>query len=217
VRISGTRLTAPLLAALVLLVSSHAKAAPSPSKTIRSKRGKGGGGGKGNFGLGLSLGAPTGMTMKLFLHPNHALQWNLGWMPLHHNSGGITMSYLWAPANFVSNSVMDFFGYLGIGFGAFLWTHRYYWYHSGVCHEHGGYGWHCHDADHDDHGHYNDRHAHGGILWRLPVLGLAFHWKKVPMDTVIEGSWSPAMPEFVHGARVHLPHGEFSVKGRYYF
>ncbi len=53
-----------------------------------------------------------------------------------------------------------------------------------------------------------------------PPLGLAFHWKEVPLDTVLEGTWSPYMIYgpcagsdacFVPGV------GDISVKVRYYF
>ena len=56
-------------------------------------------------------------------------------------------------------------------------------------------------------------------MLRVPVLGLAFHWKKVPLDTVLEGAWSPFLPEIVggHGAYVGLDHGDVSFKVRYYF
>ena len=185
-----TSITA-LVVALTAAGSQTASAAPSPGGTVRGKGGR--------FGLGLSLGDVMGPTMKLWLHPNHALQWDIGWMPLHHGSGGATFSYLWAPANFVSNSVMDFFGYLGVGVGLAIWIRGY---------DHG----HAHDHD------YHDHDTWGGLIWRIPVLGLCFNWKKAPFDTAIEGAWSPMMPEFTSGyARVGLAHGDISVKGRYYF
>jgi hypothetical protein len=183
----GPRLAAIGLATAAFLTHARAQAAPSPRNNV--------GGTGGRFGLGLSLGDVMGPTLKLFLHPNHALQWDIGWMPLHHGGGGATMSYLWAPGTFVSNSVMDFFGYLGAGFGFCGWVHHAYHLH-----------------------HDYDAHRGGGLIWRIPVLGLAFHWKGAPFDTAVEGAWSPMMPEWHDGhAYVSLPHGDFSIKGRYYF
>jgi hypothetical protein len=55
-------------------------------------------------------------------------------------------------------------------------------------------------------------------MLRAPVLGLAFHWKPVPLDTVIEGAWSPFLVEATEDhAQVGLGHGDVSVKLRYYF
>jgi hypothetical protein len=126
-------------------------------------------------------------------------------MPLHHGAGGATFSYLWAPATFVSNRVMDFFGYLGVGIGLAVWVRGY------------AYGHHPHHPHWDD-DYYYDRRTYGGLIWRIPVLGLAFHWKGAPFDTAIEGAWSPMLPEFTEGhAWAGLAHGDISVKGRYYF
>ncbi len=180
------------LAGLVLLVPDTAQAAPSPSQRMRSKG--------GNFGLGLTMGDPMGASAKLFLHPQHALQFDLGWAPLHHGAGDLTFTYLWHPATWASTSVFDFLGYLGVGFGFGLWS------------DHHGHGRHDH---YDGHGH---GHTWFGFLMRLPALGLAFHWKKVPLDTVLEGAWSPYFVEANHhGGRPGLAHGDVSFKFRYYF
>ena len=141
-----------------------------------------------------------GLSMKLFLHPNHALQWHLAWLPLHHGDGGVNMDYLWHPGTFVSNSVMDFLGYVGVGLGVACWArHAYCGYHPGNYY-------------------YRDRYRNGcyrgggaAMVLRAPVLGLAFHWKAVPLDTAIEGAWSPYI------VYPDLAHGDFSVKVRYYF
>lgn len=54
-----------------------------------------------------------------------------------------------------------------------------------------------------------------------PPLGLAFHWKDVPLDTVLEGTWSPYM---IYGpcsrdrdACFVAAAGDISIKVRYYF
>jgi hypothetical protein len=75
--ILGTTSIATLVAVIMTAGPTTASAAPSPKKKVggggQTARGKG-----GNFGLGLSLGDVMGPTMKLWLHPNHALQWDIG-------------------------------------------------------------------------------------------------------------------------------------------
>ncbi|GEM_PF-3097557 len=173
-----------------VLVPSQASAAPTPSGQISSKG--------GNFGLGLSVGDPTGLSMKLFLHPNHALQWGLGWGPFHYGAGRLHMDYLWHPGTMARTSVMDLVGYVGVGAGLVFWAHRYYW----GC----GYAWHrgygpC---------------GHGGgaaFMIRVPDLGLAFHWKKVPLDLAVEAAWTPLIGAWGFDAA----HADFMVACRYYF
>jgi hypothetical protein len=185
----ATSLGATLALTSVLTLPTLAFAAPSPSKAGRRKG--------GNFGLGASLGDPMGASAKLFLHPNHALQWDLGWAPLHHGDGRLGMDYLWHPATIAGNSVVDFGFYLGIGLGLAFWAGHGYYY---------GY-----------HGHNSYRRGrdfgHGGaaMFIRAPVPGMFLHWQTVPLDTVLEGSWSPyvILPD--------LGHGDVSAKVRYYF
>jgi hypothetical protein len=173
-------------------LATEAEAAPTPGNKIRGRG--------GNFGLGLSLGDPMGLSLKYFMAANHALQGDLGWAPLHHGNGRLGMDYLWHPATFVSNSTLDFLPYLGLGIGMAFWAGGYYY-------GHGGYG--------HGRGYYRDDYYHrsGGVamFMRLPILGLGFHWKKAPLDTMFEGSWSPYLiyPD--------LGHGDFSFKIRYYF
>jgi hypothetical protein len=181
--------------AAACLLPDVAQAAPSPSNKVKSQG--------GNFGLGVSLGDPMGVTGKLFLSPQHALQFDFGWAPLHHGGGDLAVTYLFHPATWASTSAFDFLGYLGVGVGLGIWGD-------------GGYG---HGGGHN----WDRNHGHGhtsfGFLVRLPVLGLAFHWKKVPLDTALEGAWSPYFVEGTggHGARVGLNHGDISFKVRYYF
>ena len=187
-RAGGDHATA---AATALAVPTRALAAPSPSQKLRGKG--------GNFGLGLTLGDPMGASAKWFLAPQHALQFDLGWAPLHHGSGTLSASYLWHPATWASSSVVDLIGYLGLGIGLGLWNDRYW---------HAGHG-------EPDGGHH---HTWFGLMLRVPVLGLTLHWKKVPLDTALEGAWSPFLVEaYAHGARPSLPHGDVSFKVRYYF
>ncbi|MCH9684203.1 MAG: hypothetical protein K0V04_22410 [Deltaproteobacteria bacterium] len=169
-----------------IAIATEASAAPTPGNKIRGRG--------GNFGLGLSLGDPLGLSMKYFMAANHALQGDLGFAPLHHGDGRFGLDYLWHPGTFVSNSDLDFLPYLGLGAGMAFWAGRYY------------YG----------HGDRRDRCCGGrgggvAMFIRAPILGLGFHWKKVPLDTMIEGAWSPyiVLPD--------LRHGDFSIKLRYYF
>ncbi|MEM7154445.1 MAG: hypothetical protein AAF799_16480 [Myxococcota bacterium] len=165
-------------------ISTDAEAAPTPGNKIRGKG--------GNLGVGLSLGGPMGASLKYFMAPNHAIQADLGWAPFHHGHGRLGVDYLWHPGTFVSNSTMDFLPYLGIGLGMAFWAGRGY-YHGR---------------------HYDDRYRGGGgvgMFMRLPILGLGFHWKTVPLDTMVEGSWAPYL------VYPDLPHGDFSFKIRYYF
>lgn len=172
-------------------VATEAEAAPTPGNKIRGRG--------GNFGLGVSLGDPMGLSMKYFMAPNHAIQGDLGWAPLHHGNGRLGFDYLWHPATFVSNSTLDFLPYLGFGLGMMFWAGRGHY---------GGYYGHP--------GYYRDDYYYrggGGVAMfiRAPILGLGFHWKKAPLDTMFEGSWSPYLiyPD--------LGHGDFSFKLRYYF
>ena len=94
----------------------------------------------------------------------------------------------------MSTADFDFLPYLGLGLGMGFWAGHYYYGHA-------------------DGRYYHDYYGHGGaaLFMRLPILGLGFHWKKVPLDTMLEGSWAPylALPD--------LPHGDVAFKLRYYF
>jgi hypothetical protein len=182
---------ATCLGASSFALSTEAEAAPTPGNKIRGRG--------GNFGLGFSLGDPMGLSMKYFMAPNHAIQGDLGWAPLHHGHGRLGFDYLWHPATFVSNSTLDFLPYLGFGLGMAFWAGRGYYY-----------GYHGHGRYYrDDYYHYGRGGV--GMFIRAPILGLGFHWKKAPLDTMFEGSWSPYViyPD--------LAHGDFSFKIRYYF
>jgi len=171
------------------MASAEVEAAPSPSNKIRGKG--------GNFGVGLSLGDPLGASMKYFMAPNHAIQGDFGWGTLHHGHGRLGFDYLWHPGTFVSDPAFDFLPYLGVGVGMAFWAGRYY------------YGRHGRDGRDR---YYDERRGGGvGLVLRAPILGIGFHWKKVPLDTMLEGSWSPYIiyPD--------LNHGDFSFKIRYYF
>ncbi|MCX4239158.1 hypothetical protein [Paraliomyxa miuraensis] len=188
---------------LSLALASEAQAAPTPGQKIRGRG--------GNFGIGLSLGDPMGASMKYFMAPNHSIQGDLGWAPLHHGHGRLGFDYLWHPGTFVSNSTIDLVPYLGLGIGMAFWAGYYHGYH-GAC---GGYydpGHPRYDECYDRRDYYYHRGGGGvAMLLRAPILGLGIHWKKAPLDTMFEGSWSPYL------VLPHLPHGDFSFKIRYYF
>lgn len=172
------------LAGIVLLSSlaaSEGLAIPSPKQRVK--------GGGGSFGLGLSLGDPMGLSAKYFMHPNHALQWHVAWLPLHHGSGGVSMDYLWHPVTIASAPVLNLVPYFGGGVGFGLWGRK------------GG------RDEHDQ--------VRFGLMLRA-LVGLAIHWKPVPLDTVIEGGWTPYVLE-TNPARFGAGHGDISFKIRYYF
>ena len=176
---------------------------PLVSTTVDAAPPKGPQGGR-RFGLGGGIGDPLGPSLKLFLHPAHALQFDFGWAPLHFGHGIFHVNYLGHFPPFVSNSVMDFGMYLGVGTGMGFWGPYRRGYYNDWC-EPGHPASRCR---------YYDRHYRrgAGAAWvvRAPV-GVYFHFQQAPVDLVAEGGWSPYV----------LPwwpwQGDFSVKCRYYF
>ncbi|MFO0636969.1 MAG: hypothetical protein U0168_29410 [Nannocystaceae bacterium] len=195
-----------LLCALCMTTAFAALPQPADAAKKRPR-------GSRRIGLGGGLGDPTGPSLKLFLAPQHALQFDFGWAPMHHGNGIIHANYLFHFPTFVSNSVMDFGLYLGVGLGMAFWSgYGYYGYHH-----YGYYGPYydprgCYDPPGPDpvDCRYYANHGGAAMILRAPV-GLFFHWMKVPLDTVVEGGWSPYV------VRPDLAHGDFSVKLRYYF
>ncbi|MBW2734126.1 MAG: hypothetical protein JRH20_17190 [Deltaproteobacteria bacterium] len=149
-------------------------AQPSPSRRVS--------GGGGNFGLGVTLAGPTGISAKLFLAPQHALQFQLAWLPFYHHGMAFTFDYLWHPATLVTSSVLNLVPYVGPGLGIAFW---------------------------------DDRHGtESGLMLRI-LGGLAIHWRKVPLDTVLELGWTPFL---VFDNNDFGPaHWDVSIKVRYYF
>lgn len=161
--------------------------------------------GKVKVGLGGGLGDPLGPSLKLFLHPQHALQFDLGWAPLHHGDGITHANYLFHLKPFVSKPIFDFGMYFGGGLGVIFWA---------PSRVRG-----CRDFDDElpgrcRRGYYARHYDHGtggaAFMVRAPV-GVYFHWGKIPIDTVMEAGWSPYI---VHWDPFHA---DFSVKIRYYF
>lgn len=193
------------LALLTAAVSpAPAEAAPSPGRRVPRSG--------GNFGIGGSLGDPLGFSLKYFFAPNHAVQADLGWAPLHHGDGRLGVDYLWHPFAFVSNSTMDFLPYFGVGLGVMFWAHnrgRWCYYDDRRYYDDRYY--YCRHGYDRYRDYYYDGTGGAAMFIRAPILGLGFHWKKAPLDTMVEGSWSPYViyPD--------LGHGDFSFKVRYYF
>jgi hypothetical protein len=186
--LSRVRISVLLVALpLVCLAGSAANALPSPQRHS-------GRGGAANLGVGVSLGDPMGASVKYFMSANHALQWHFAWLPLHHGAGGISMDYLFHPVTIASSAVVDLVPYFGGGFGFALWAHgrhyrRYY-------------------PEYED-------DVHFGLMLRM-LGGLALHWKRVPLDTVLEAGWTPFLLE-TRPNRFGGAHGDVSFKIRYYF
>lgn len=185
---------ATCLGATSFALATEAEAAPTPGGKIKGRG--------GNVGLGLSHGDPFGISFKWFMHPQHALQSDLGWAPIHHGNGRFGADYLFHPGTFVSNSTLDLVPYLGVGAGVLFWGNHYYG--RGRDHFYND----CYDAD----GRRRFCGGGGAFMLRAPILGLGIHWKKVPLDTMAEGSWAPYLGPFID-----LAHGDFSIKVRYYF
>ena len=175
------------VSSLAVAAASPALAAPTPNQEIRGRGGR--------VGVGVSLGDPMGGSVKVFLKPNHALQFDLGWAPLHHGDGRVGADYLWHPATLASNSTLDLVPYIGLGVGMGFWARRGRTFCRGS-HRRG----------------YCDGSGGGvAMLLRAPIVGLGIHWKGAPLDTMLEGSWAPyiVLPD--------LAHGDVSFKLRYYF
>ncbi len=117
----------------------------------------------GKFGIGVELGAPTGFNGKLFLSPNRALDFGIGWLYDNYYRGrdfrGIHLyiDHLWHPVQFTENPTFKLPFYFGVG-GAF-WSF-------------------------DDR---NDRFSdhYSALAIRVPV-GVAFDFNKIPLDLFAE-------------------------------
>lgn len=181
----------------MLASPTQARAAPSPGQRV--------GGAGGNFGLGITSGSPTGASAKLFMHPRHALQFELGWAPWHFGDGRATVDYLFTVGSFWDHRILEMIGYIGIGGGVGFWSGR-----ARCCGIPGpGPG---PDPDPDiDRRRGDRRHRGAGLLLRAPILGFGVHWKKVPFDSVIESAWAPYLIPF------EVNHFDIALKGRYYF
>ncbi len=203
-------LTLTAMAAGLYFVASPgvASAAPSPGGTIKNKG--------GNFGLGLTLGDHFMLSGKYFMAPEHALQFGLGTDLWAYGAAfRMNLDYVWHPGVFVRHPEFDFMPYVGLGIGGGVGPSRGYYYNNGYC---GPNGRDCYYGD----GYYRGRPS-GSLFFRTPILGLTFHWKKVPMDTFFEGSFQhgvgfiPCDPEFCGRRAFWWPAGDIVIGARYYF
>jgi hypothetical protein len=196
VRAMVARAFAWLTAALLLAIASApAQAAPTTAGRVRLPANSP----DRRTGIGGSLGDPMGLSLKHFFSTRHALQADFAWLPLHHGAGGISLDYLFHSRVIGSNPDVDAVGYIGGGLGFGLWGR----------HTVAGY-----DGPHVGRG-LADKPVHFGLMLRAPVIGLAFHWVRVPLDTCLEGAWSPFVLE-VANARFGPAHISIAIKLRYY-
>jgi hypothetical protein len=143
------------------------------------------------FGLGLELGEPTGITGKLFLGPDTALDFGLGDI-YHHYYGGdglhLYADYLWHPVVLTSAEAFELPFYVGVGGRV--------WFFDYACP-----GGRCNGAE-----------AFGV---RVP-LGISFDFNNVPLDIFIEAV--PTLDFFRdytnHSVYLDI---DFSVGIRYWF
>ena len=141
------------------------------------------------FGLGLALGAPTGVDMKYFFSPRHAIEAVIG-VGFFGGSGlSVHVDYKATLAVLTRQSGFELPLYLGVGvrFG--------YWFSNGARR------------------YWGDKHYYGsqiGLGVRVP-WGIAFHLNKVPVDVFLEIAPGlgvvPGVGVFIEGA----------VGARYYF
>jgi hypothetical protein len=144
--------------ALSLAAVDSAEARPKPrgfqsSKSFEANK---------TFGLGLELGAPSGITGKLFLSDSGALQFGLGAIYGHYYGGDglhLYVDYVMHPIVLASTDAFELPFYVGVG-GRF-WDFDY-----------------CRAAR--DCG-------YGGTVFGVRVpLGLAFDFNRVPLDIFIQ-------------------------------
>ncbi|MBK8241606.1 MAG: hypothetical protein IPK74_39360 [Deltaproteobacteria bacterium] len=88
----------------------------APRRRNPKRTGKG-----GDVGLGASLGDPTGATLKVFLHPRHALESGAGFGPFHRGGGRIHATYLFHSRAWRDDEGFSLHGYVGVGLGVALW------------------------------------------------------------------------------------------------
>lgn len=169
----------------VSLAASSAHAGPQAPQEKFGKKAKG-------WGLGVSLGDVTGASIKKFLHPQHALQFHLGWAPLHNGDGIFSFEYLWHSKPQGESPIVDVMLAAGLGVGVGFWARE-----TAALQLYG-----------------REATAGVGMLVRAPVLGLVFHWLEYPIDTALELAWSPYVLA-VGGSE--LRHGDASIKVRYFF
>ena len=146
---------------------------------------------EGRFGVGAVVGAPTGLSLKAFVAPRHALQAAIAYGPLQDDAGRVHLDYLVHPAAIVSGQLADIVPYLGVGVGFAFWVVP-------------------------PHGPHLTDHVHTALFARLPAFGFALHMHEFPADFFIEGAWTP-LKNFNGDRDFQLNHGDVAVGMRWYF
>ena len=166
---------AAALAMVVFTVNSRSAAA---SEVATSKK----------LGIGGMLGAPTGLSLKYYISPKHALDFGVGLGFWGHAALYVHGDYKFH-FMLTKHSAFDLPLYIGVGVKLTVWFN-----------------------DHDHH-YWGDNDAHGGYLGvgvRVPI-GIAFNLNKLPLDVFLEivpgVGLFPGIGAFVDGA----------VGVRYYF
>jgi hypothetical protein len=77
--------------------------------------------GHGRFGLGVLLGQPVGISMKLFVAPNHAFQLGLGYDLVLRDAGTVTLDYVWHPIPMASTRTLVLTWHIGLGGSLGVW------------------------------------------------------------------------------------------------
>jgi hypothetical protein len=146
-----TLIAALLAAAFVIATTATAQARPRPARHSSFSANK-------TFGLGVMLGAPSGISGKLFLSSDTALDFGLGvYHEFRHQDGlHAHMDFLWHPANLARTRAFYLPLYLGIG-GRFF-----------------------------QHDHYYNEYNHGTHMGVRAPLGLAMDFNNVPLDIFFE-------------------------------
>lgn len=120
-------------------------------------------GGAHPFGLGIMLGAPTGLSGKLYLSRPFALQMGLGWVDDFDDDDGlhVHLDVVWHPVILTRSAAVTLPLYLGVG--GRIWEHDHHFIYQG--------NW------------YDDDHTTIGV--RAP-LGLLIDFNRVPLDVFFE-------------------------------
>jgi hypothetical protein len=115
------------------------------------------------FGLGLQLGAPTGLTAKLYLNQPFALQMGLGFVDDFDDEDGlhVHLDFIWHPAILAREAAFTLPFYLGVG--ARVLQHDYVY--------------------RIDRTYYVDEDTHLGV--RVPI-GLLMDFNRVRLDIFLE-------------------------------
>jgi hypothetical protein len=142
------------------------------------------------IGIGASVGDPMGASIKWFMRVQHALSFHAAWGLLHHGDGIVSVDYHFHTRPIGHSEIVDAHFYIGGGLGVAFWARP------------GPPGIQIHDRP---------TRAGVGLLLRAPALGLAYHWRDVPVDTALEIAWSPylVLPDLLHL--------DASIKVRYFF